>query len=206
MPTLKLAIDRQNRKLVNYGGTASAIPPIFQQNQQPLEITIVDPPATPTGAYSAVDANAYGLRVSICSTPTGTTTDDTRLTFEDDFTWDAANRKFTGTLATNVAAVATYIGAGDQRVAYFEVNLMAGSDPTTVLQTTFLLKAIGDNFATTAPTPTDEYYTKVQANDKFAAKTMANGEHLIIPSPSGTYALELGCADDGSAIMNVITL
>jgi hypothetical protein len=206
VPILKLAIDRQNRRLVNYNGTPVDFPPLFQFNVQQLQIYPLDPPANISGAYQSVDASANGLRVAICSQPTGSTGDDTRLTFQTSFTWNATNHYFSGELDLSAAAIATYLGTAAERSAWFEVNLMDGADPTTILQQPFALKALGDNFSTVAPTPTDQYYTQVQSDDRFAKKTMSPGERLVIPSPGSIYALELGCADDGSVIMNVITL
>jgi hypothetical protein len=206
MPILKLSIDRQNRRLVNFNGTPVDFPPLFQMNVQQLQIYPLDPPVNIWSAYQSVDASGLGLRVAICSQPTGSTGDDTRLTFQNSFIWNAANRYFSGELDLAAAAIATYLGTAAARNAWFEVNLMDGGDPTTILQQEFSLKALGDNFSTTTPTPVDQYYTQVQANDRFAKKTGDPGERIILKSANGLYAVELGCGDDGSFITNSITL
>src|SRR5688572_20414113 len=206
MPILKLAIDRQNRKLVNFNGTPIDFPPLFQFNVQQLQIYPVDPPANVNSTHSSVDAAGLGLRVAICQQPTGTTADDTRLTFQNSFTWNAAGSYFSGELDLSAAAIATYLGTAAERSAWFEVNLMDGGEPTTILQQPFTLKALGDNFSTVAPTPVDQYFTQVQANDRFAKLTGDPGQRIILKSANGLYAVEIGCDDDGSFITNQITL
>lgn len=207
MSALNLVIDRQSRKLVKFNGSIEAIPSIFQGNVIDIKVAVVDPTGSLAGAaYSKVNLGSYGLRVSIGATPTGTSGGPTPLALQNTFTWDSVDNSFSGSLACNTSAIDSHIGSAASQTAYFEVNLTLSGDRTTILQETFTLKAVVDEATTTAPTPTDSYLTSAEVLALFVRKVGANGDVIVLKSPSGIYGRELGVADDGSAIDNIITL
>jgi len=128
------------------------------------------------------------------------------LALQDTFSYDSSSHWFTGTLDLNTAGVNSHIGANSSATAYFEVNLTLAGNRTTILQTTFLLKAVVDELTATVPTPTDQYLTKAEMLSTFARLVGANGQTIILKSPGGIYGRELGVNDDGTAIDNIITL
>src|SRR5947199_5993669 len=98
---LRIAIDRQNRTLVVFQGSVANLPPLFQSNTQAFIIMVVDPdPGNPLGGYVLADLNGVGLRMAIGSKPRGTA-GPTPATVETGWTWDPANKWYTGTLALN---------------------------------------------------------------------------------------------------------
>lgn len=206
MSALKLVINRQSRSLVNYGGGILSVPPLFQSNKQDLIVQVVDPTGSFGSPFSIVNLNGLGLRVAVGQTPTGTSGGPTPLALQTTWTWNATNSWFTGTLELNTAAVDSYISSAAARDAYFEVNIVDGSDRKTILQEVFSLKAVVDEATSTAPTPTDSYLTTAESLATFVKKTGGNGEVIILKSPGGIYAREIGIADDGSLIDNIITL
>lgn len=207
MSALNLVIDRQNRRLVNYNGSITTIPPVFQGNVIDLKITVVDPTGSLSGAaYSKVALGSYGLRASIGATPTGTSGGPTPLALQNTFTWDSLDNSFSGSLECNTAAIDSHIGSAASAAAYFEVNLTISGTRITILQEVFTLKAVVDEATSTAPTPTDTYLTGADSLALFVKKVGNNGEVIVLKSPGGIYGLELGVSDTGEMISNVITL
>lgn len=187
---LTLVIDRQNRKLVSYLGSPAQMPDLFQNNVISLAVQVVDPPAVSLTTYSLVDLAGVSLRVEVSDTPVGNAS-ATLLALQDTFTWDPVGKKFTADLGLNTAAVDSFIGALSLRTAYFEVNLAVGNR-TTILQTTFNLKAIADKTNSTVPAPSNIYPTLAEVLALLTAK-----QDRIIKSPSLTYGRELGVTDTG---------
>ncbi len=206
MSLIKLSIDRQNRSLVNFNGTPTNLPPLFEGNVQDLQLTIVDPPTGLQGTYSKVDLGTDAMRVSIGDTPTGTASGPTPLALQTTFAWDSSLKNFTGTLDLTSASINSFIGALASKQAYFEVNLVSSGNRITILQITFPLMAVVDETATTSPAPADQYLTKSDIQAGFVPYIGINGKTIVLKSPSGIYGRELGVADDGSPIDNIITL
>lgn len=191
---LKLIVDRQNRTLVSQNGSVSTIPDCFQGNTLSLQVQVVDPTGNFSNPYSVVDLNGFGLRASVGGPPTGTAGGPSPLALQDTFVWDPAPNRlwFYADLALNTGAIDAYIGAAPFASAFFELNLTSG-DRSTILQKPFVLRAVVDEGTSTVPTPTDVYLTKAETLALLAAKL-----DRVMKSPSGTWARELGIADDGT--------
>lgn len=207
MSEIRLAINRQTQSFVNYLSCVTSLPPLFQSNLQAFRIYVVDPdPANPLGGYVLVDLASSGLRMAIGDTPTGANTGPTPLTLQDTWTWNAAGKYFSANLALNVTAIDSFIGALASRTAYLEINETASGSRTTLYQGSVNLKAVVDELTSTAPTPTDQYLTKAESLATFAKRIGANGDRITLPSANGVYALQIGCNDDGTTMLDVITL
>ena len=202
---LKLAIDRQNRTLVNFGGATTSLPALFQSNSEELQIQVIDPTGNLTAPYSAVDLAGYGMRVSIGAPPLGTT-GGSPAALQDAMVWNAALKYFTGTIALNTAAIDGLIGSASSVTAYLEVNLTINGTRITIFQGTLTIRAVVDELTATVPTPTDQYLTVAETKQQYVPRVMAPGDRIVIPSANGLYAIELGCNDDGTLATNVITL
>jgi hypothetical protein len=187
--TLKLIVDRQNKRLV---GAVAQIPALFQSNTVGLIVQVVDPAPTTLQAPTIVDLNGKGLRASVGSQPTGSSGGPTPLALQDTFTWDATNNWFYADLALNTTDVNNHIGTLASRQAWFELNIVDGGDRTTILQNTFPLTAVVDELTSLVPTPTDVYLPKSEILALLAAKL-----DKVMRSPSGTWARELGIDDTG---------
>lgn len=206
MSLLKLTIDRQNNSLVALNGTASAIPALFLYNVKPFQIQIVDPTGSLNSPYAAVNLVGSSLRVGIWPTPTGTAGGPSSLALQTSWTWDATNMWFTGSIDLGTAAMESAISTAASGSFYFEVTLIQSGNRITLYQSAVTVKAVGDEGTTSAPTPVDSYYTKVETQSAFVPRIMENGGVIVIPDANGVYALELGCNTDGTVKMNVITL
>ncbi len=202
---IKLAVNRQDGSLVNYNGGVLRVPDLFQGNVRDFQIQFVDPTGSLNSPYVAVDMAAFGLRLAIGDTPTGTTGSPTPLTFQDTWTWDATNKWFTASVNLNVAAVNTFIGTASGKTAYFELTA-TGAAWQTILQQTFTLRAVVDDTGATLPAPADSYYTKNETEARFQKKVGDAGQRLVLVSANGLYGRELGVNDDGTAYDGLITL
>lgn len=197
---VKLTINRQTKGLVVFNGSAATLPDVFKNNSQDYQIQFVDPdPSGAIGRYVAADMSAVGLRVSLGSTPSGTP-----LTFQDTWTWDTANQWFTASLPLNVAAVNTAL-TSDSLAVYLELNATTGNR-ATLFQGALTLRKVIDDGSTVAPTPVDQYLTKAECLALLAKLIGDAGQVIVLKSPNGVYGRELGVADDGTAIDDVITL
>jgi len=207
---IKLAIDRQSRRLVSFNGAVTQVPDLFQSNVQDFQIQIVEPDSSGSagtiGKYVAVDMAGFGLRLAIGAAPTGTSGGPTPLALQDTFTWDSTNKWFTGSVALNVVAIDSFIGSAAQASAYIEVNSTYSGSRITMFQGGVTLRAVLDELTSTAPSPTDQYLTKAEMLALFAKLINDAGTVIVLKSPDGTRGRELGVANDGTAIDNMITL
>lgn len=203
---IKLAIDRQTKTLIQFPGFAISIPDLFQSNTVDFEVQSYDTPGI-TAAPPPVDLAAYGLRMAIGDTPTGTAGGPAPFTTQTAWTWDSVNKKFVGSIALNVAAIDTFLGPAAQKTAYLEINLTIAGTRITILQTTFLIKAVVDEGTSTVPTPTDSYMTKNEVLATFVKKVSDPGEVQVKQSPDGTsWGVEIGVNNDGTVSLNAIKL
>ncbi len=206
---IKLAINRQSRQLVYFNGSATAVPPLFQSNNQDFQIQIVDPdPSGRIGGLVAVDMAGTGLRVAIGATPTGSSGGPSPLALQDSagWTWDAVNKWFTGSLALNTTDVDTYIGSSAFRVAYLEVNSTLSGSRITLLQASFNLTAVVDELTSTTPSSTEQYLTRAECLALFAKLVNDLGTRIVFKSANGLYGREIGVGEDGGAVDNFFNL
>ncbi len=208
MGLLLVTIDRQNKKLVSLNGSVASIPALFQSAVVTLRISAVDPTGNFTAPYSLVDLNGFGLRVAVGDTPTGTAGGPAPLALQNEggFVYNAAGKYFQGNINLATAAIDAYIGPQSFRQAYFEVNLTQGGSRDPILQETFTLKAVVDEQAANVPNPVDQYLTKAESLALFAKLVNDLGARIVLKSENGVYGRELGVADDGTGIDNLINL
>lgn len=208
---LNLTIDVQNNRLVSVNGTPTSLNNFFQDNTKKLSIQCVNPsqnatsPQVTSQSFTTLDMTGFGMRVAIGPPPEGVTGPPV-LALQDTMVWDAVNKVFTGSLALNTTGIDSYLGDASSNTAYFEVNLTINGQRITILQIQFTLFAVVDELTGTVPTPADKFLTAAETVAQFVPRQMANGDTIVIPSQNGVYALELGCNNDGSVKMNVITL
>lgn len=157
MGLLKLAIDRQNKALVSFNGSVTALPPLYQTNSQDFRIQIVDPSGGPfSTTYTAVDCSASELRVVLAVAATAETDSILAATYAAGWSYDAGNNWFTGTLDFNTAEIQQFIGSATHKAAVLEINLVTDSTPETVFGsksggTNVILNGNADEDGTTAP-------------------------------------------------------
>lgn len=171
-----------------------------------MQIQVVDPTGLFNAPYSAIDLASYSLRVGLWPSPTGTAGGPASLAIQTTWTWNAANKYFTGSLDLSSSAIEDFIGSATERTAYFEVTLSQSGNRITLYQGTVSLKAVGDEGTTTAPGAADTYLTRAETQSGFVPRVMENGGVIIIPDANGVYALELGCNTDGTMRANIVTL
>jgi hypothetical protein len=208
MGLLQVTIDRQNKKLVSLNGSVANIPALFQSATVTLRVSAVDPTGNFTAPYSLVDLNGLGLRVALGDTPTGTAGGPAPLALQNEggFVYNAAGKYFQGDLNLATAAIDAFIGSQSFKQAYFEVNLTSAGGRDPILQETFILKAVVDEQAVNVPNPVDQFLTKAECLALFAKLVNDVGARLVLKSANGVYGRELGVADDGSGIDNLINL
>jgi hypothetical protein len=136
MAILKLAIDRQNKTLVEVSGSFTELPPLYQTNTQQFQIQVVDPTGDPGAPYEVVDCSASELRVVLAAAVTGTEGDEAAnllaATYEAGWGWDAGLDAFTGSLNLHTAELIEFIGNNAFAAAIFEVNLITGGVSETL--------------------------------------------------------------------------
>ena len=130
---LKLFVDIDNRKLVK--SKTSDFPvnlaTLFREDWIDLEVTFLEPTGTITSPLSVVDVAALSIKVAIGNP------DVDPEAFQDTFTRDTTNNKFTGTLNINTTEmVAAFTAASGNTIdRYFEIEVEGTSNHFhTVLQ------------------------------------------------------------------------
>jgi len=205
---LFLVVDMQNIRLVAFSGSSSAIRDLFQSNTISLKVQCVNPSIStlPLGSpsYSIQNMGTFGMRAAVTPDPTGTPGGPAVLALQT-LTWDNVSQTFVGDLALNTTGVDNYIGALDERQAFFELNLVTPSaGRVTILQTGVNLRAVGDEFLSLVPTPTDQYATLNASKALFQPRIGAPGDVLTLTSPNGLIKMELGIDNSGQFTTNII--
>lgn len=174
------------------------LPAFMKYETVPFEVCIVEPDLTGTGIdrFSRVDISNLSLSIAIHS---GFDT-ASPLAYQNTFTKDEELNVFSGELALNTSAMNTYIGSDSTKSAYIEFEIQEGTARSKIYIGTITLQNAVTQVSTTAPTPSDEYFTKAQTTAQFVQKILPAGEQITITSPSGTYQRILGVDDGGSAI------
>lgn len=138
---ITLVIDRQNRVLVQVGASVAQIPNLSQRDTVALLIKIADPATNSiNGSPTILTSNEIITgkpRITISSQATGTSGDEDVYVLakirEADFTWDADQSGFTGSLPLNTMQMETFIGAAESGIAEFEVRWSIGGQLSTLL-------------------------------------------------------------------------
>lgn len=160
MGLLKLAIDRQNKVLVDFDGSVTALPPLYETNTQQYRIQIVDPTGNDVSPYEAVDCSGSGLRMVLASLVTGLEGDEIEnllaATYEAGWAYDAINLWYTGEINFNTAEVQAFIDQDAAKGAILEINLITGGTPETVFShqngaSNVFISANADTGTATAP-------------------------------------------------------
>lgn len=136
MATLKFAIDRQAKNLVNYDGSISNLPALTQGNQQTIQIQLLDPDVTDLIAgFAEVDGTGFALSLKVFSSATGTYGDAASrlLAYCISWSYDSSAKTFTGTLDLNTAAITTWLGSQPERQAYLHLSATVNSNIETLL-------------------------------------------------------------------------
>jgi hypothetical protein len=169
-----------------------------------LEIVVVDPNpvANINQQYLAADMAGAGLRLWIGPSPTGTPGGPVQWASQDTFTWDAVNKKFTGSIRFDVATVDAAIGVSTFAQGTIEFTI-TGAARQTLYQGSTQINAVGDESTTSPPGPVDQYLTKAECLALFAKYINDAGKTIQFVSQDGTATRELGVGNDKSSIDNL---
>jgi hypothetical protein len=160
MALIKIAIDRQNKTLVEYNGSVPELPPLYELNSQEFRVQVVDPTDDLSAPYEPVDCAVLAIRMVVSIAATGTQGDETEnllaAAYEAAWTWDAGDMCFNGEIDFNTAETAAYIGDAAFKTAILEVNLVIGGRLETLLShrggsTNFQISANCDSGGSEAP-------------------------------------------------------
>ena len=135
---LTLFVDIHERKLVRSATSdfPVTLPTLFREDHIELEITLLEPTGTISSPYSKVDVSAISLKCGIGNP------DSDPEAFQDTFTADTTNNKFTGTLNIHTTEMNNAFdnATGDTIARYFELEVEGTSSQFhTVLQQSITL-------------------------------------------------------------------
>ena len=148
---LSLFVDIYNRKLVKSATSDFPVdlPTLFREDWIDLEITLVEPSGTITSPQTVVDVSSISIKAAIGNP------DSDPEAFQNTFTKDTANNKYTGTLNINTTEMeqAFTAASGNTIDRYFEIEVEGPSNHFhTVLQKSITLHKDVIVNATVAPT------------------------------------------------------
>lgn len=186
-------------------GGVVTLPEFNKYENVPFEIVIVEPDTSAIGPprWARIDISNLSLGVAI----NDTYDDASPLAYQNTFTKDEESNTFTGSLNLNTAALNAWLGSSDSKTGYFEVELQESSDNTSkIYQVAVLVKNSVLQVGATVPSPTDEYYTKAQADQQFVKPVGVAGAQITLTSPGNIYQRILGVTDDGQPIDQIIAV
>ena len=202
-PRYTIYIDTASRKSVA-GLTSTSersLPTLVQGETISVEIFFLEPTGTITAPYDKVDMSGHTLKVGLCGgggVPIGTS-GPVLVAYQDTWVWDGTNEKFTGSLVLNTTDLATFIGAASSKSSTLEVEATpSGGSPIKYLQAPVTVKAEVIEQGSMAPTPSSEYYTKVEADATFLAIVGSGTFSISDPNSSTTIAVS-GMTTNGIA-------
>lgn len=180
--------------------TPFALPSLKQGDTPTFEITFVEEaPAAGLGKVTILDMAGYSLRVGVGAAPIGNTT-VSPAALQSTWTWDAAAKKFTGTLPLNTAEITTLIGAASSKVATLEIELKetATGFYDTAFQgpVTLLADLIED--VPLAPVSGGTQLSIEQADATYVKKRGKPGESFSLVNAAGTYEVIFYVDDNGT--------
>jgi hypothetical protein len=191
MPFHRLYIDT-DRSLPVAGADDSSIvdlPAFVQEDTLALRVYLLAGYSR-VSSYTPIPVAGITLEVAL-----GRKVGNTSLLYTQQFTWtasdDLADPYFAADLPMNTAAIATLLGSNSQADAYFEVKLLDGGLPRTVLSRLVKVQAAvikdGGLEEPALPTP----LSAEAANAMFLQRIIpcSAGNPLILQNGSITYAL-----------------
>ncbi len=138
---ISICVDRQNRRLIAVGTSVSQLPDLSQRDAVSILIQIADPPTNSVNGSATIlttsDISSGKPRVTISQKATGTAADENTWLLaklrEADFTWDSAQKGFTGILNLNTSQLQDFIGSAESCIAEFEIRFSASGVLSTLL-------------------------------------------------------------------------
>jgi hypothetical protein len=129
---LYIDVDRGEPVASASDPSIATLPKWVQQDTVPLRITLLSNFSRATGRYTPLPTAGLTLEVAL-----GVKIGNASLLFSQQFSWsesdDLADPYFEGSLPMNTPAIATLLGSGAQASAWFEVKMLDGGLPRTVL-------------------------------------------------------------------------
>lgn len=212
--SLSLYVDVENRRLVKSYTIADAYtwPKIVQANRYKINIYFVRE-KSPTDFINPMEYLDYwgaGLKMGIFASVTGTAGSPDPLAAVTSG-WTQITNGFQGTWDLNTAALAAHIGTASSATCVFEITMISADDgtPTTMVQESITVYAIGFEPTSVSPSPSSSYYTKDEADLLFIKKDMTATANWGIPlhtvSSDGVWQAFFGIDCGGNITQTVIS-
>lgn len=166
-----------------------------QGDTETIQLCILEPNSTGglSSPYAKLNLAGYNIRLAI-GTPGGTP-----VALVTSWSVGTPYTSATASLALTSVGLTSLLGSSNEVGAYFQVRLDSGSGTyeTKSLARCTLHKSIDDSIST-EPDPVEDYYTKNEANARFARRTGEAGEGIILTSPDGASQIVLSVYNDGT--------
>lgn len=202
--TRKLFVNVQTKALqISDRNGGVAVLSIFNKYETvPFEIVLVEADTAATGLpkFRRIDISPISISVAI----NDTYDDASPLAYQNTFDKDEATNTFSAELALNTAALNTYLGSADSKVAHLEIEIQEGTARTKILTIDVTLQNAVTQVSAFVPTPVDEYLTKAQQVAQFVQKILPASEQLTFTSPNGLKQRIIGVNDDGTPIDQIL--
>jgi hypothetical protein len=137
--------------------------------------------------------SSHTLRVGLCGgegVPTGASGGPPLIAYQNSWSWDGTNYKFTGSLNLNTSEMATFLGALDRRTSTLEIEATpSGGSPIKYLQERVSVKAEVIEVGSSTPTPVEEYYTKTEIDAMGISSPVTGSFTINDPNDETTIAV-----------------
>lgn len=203
---LNLYIDTQNRKLVvsdTKNGDA-AFPVLVQGEAPTLQMYFLAPTGVLATPFTYVGLSGSTVKMGIIAgSPTGGP--DTLIAYQD--VWGNVSGGFSAGISLNTIGISNAIAGGSSVSVTVEIEVtQVVGQPVKYLQTGGNIKAAVIDSSSVYPSPSGTYLTLSQSDARYLLKVEGVGVSWRAKSANGLYAVDFGCNNDGTPLIQMVTL
>lgn len=199
---ISLYVNVFTKALVSVNGSPTTIPDQYYGDTPTFQFFPVVPnPNGQAGSFVSFDLTGYTSNITMADTPNATSP-PTPFADTDGLTWmkpPSGLPFFVGAIDLTQPAVGTFIGALPLKTANINFDVY---DPslfrTTLLQTTFQMKASIDTVTASPPVNVPNYPTLAQLKNMFVQIAAFPGKFILWESPNGLVKKVETLNNDGS--------
>jgi hypothetical protein len=184
---------------------ATGFPELRQGEEPTVQLYFLDSSnANLSNPPSYVNFSGATLKLGIMAgSPTGGP--DALIAFQD--TWAAISGGFQALLNCSTVAISNAIGNASSVACTSEIEVTEqGGFPVKYFQGGCTIQAAVIDSLSTVPVPISNYLTQNEIDATYERKIGKSGDVLRLVSPSGQWAAELKCNNDGTFSADIIQL
>lgn len=198
-PVINLYLNVATKKLVNVGGSPTAVPDLFYGDFPTFNFFPVAPVSSnPAQGFTSVDYTGTTLGIFLSDTPNATSP-PTPFAYVTGLAWNGALKCFSGAVDLTQNTTKNFIGAAATKVATIQfADLDGGGNQNTLLQTQVNMNAAVNAVIPGPAQPGQQLLTVAQALAMFVLIGFVPGKRIDFQSADSSKKRTLTLGNDGS--------